>query len=54
MAPQVTLKKVYGGGYRVSISVTRDERKLVDRKSLNIMEKGNKLEDYNPNEHNEE
>ncbi len=37
VAPQVTLKKVYGGGYRVSISITREERKLIDRDSLPIM-----------------
>lgn len=37
VAPQVTLKKVYGGGYRVSISITRDERKLVERQSLNML-----------------
>lgn len=53
VAPQVTLKKVYGGGYRVSISVTREERKLVDRNSLHMLEKGNKVEDYHPNEQQE-
>lgn len=43
VAPQVTLKKVYGGGYRVSISLNREERKLVNRESLHILESDNKI-----------
>lgn len=40
VAPQSVLKNTYGGGYRVSISVTRDEKKLVDQESIGILEKG--------------
>lgn len=45
VAPQSSLKNTYGGGYRVSISVTKDERRLVDRDSIGVLDRGDRIED---------
>lgn len=43
VGPQTTLKKKYGGGYRVTVSTIKEERKLIDRNSLHLLEPGNRL-----------
>ena len=46
VASQNKLKNMYGGGYRMTISITKEERVLVNRESISMIEQGNDLEDY--------
>ena len=44
---QTSLKKVYGGGYRLTVSTVKDERKLVDRQSLHMLDGEGGMEEMN-------
>ena len=49
VAPQTTLKKIYGGGYRLTISTVKEERRLVDRNSIHMIEGEGRVEELNEN-----
>ena len=53
IGPQMELKKKYGGGYRVTLSIHKLEKQLIDRNSLQAIDDENAMI-YDDNEEQDE